>query len=100
MSNFKVKCMICLSTGVAHSGNAFPGLHPITGFAEQDLIVGVETHIAFAVINDHQQSVTPQVVGKNDSAMMDAVYMQPLGGLHQPAVPGDIRVAYCPEMPG
>ena len=38
-------------------------------FMQQALIMPVQTQVALAMVNDHQQAITPQPVGKGDAAV-------------------------------
>ena len=69
--NFEIQGRPLLSAAVSDSAYGGAGAHPFTHFTQQALVVGLETHIALAVVDNHQQAGTAQPVCVHYTAMVD-----------------------------
>ena len=74
MADFKIQCWPVLSATLADKGYGLTSFHMFAGLFEQCLVVAIEAHITFAMIDDHQQAVTFEPVGKQHFAIGDGLH--------------------------
>ena len=58
LSNLKMDPCAQLAATVSDLGNRLTGLDPVAGLRKQNRIMSIKTEIAFAMIQDHQQTHT------------------------------------------
>ncbi|CSD22793.1 Uncharacterised protein [Vibrio cholerae] len=76
-----------MTTSITRKSNGFTCDNFVALFLEQSLVEAIQCHITFAVVEEHNQAITSQILGKHDRARINRFDLLAVIGINDQTFP-------------